>query len=319
MRTDGLTRVVDAALLLNVSQQQDFSLSGDLRSTLAIESRIPSRPGVPFEGRSIAIPVRVRVTAQVCVAPQDVQIEVGATGRRSVGGDARVEGVEPTSNVIVWVRAYDYRRYPVQRYLDDYPLHVRLDDSGSALVHDAQSDVLDMAYAPTDSEKNLYHAMLRHSWVNSTGEVRLVVYANITGVANSTCAVTLTLVSATKSFPVFTVVGAVIGAGLGVLLVCLLRILSRNRAAVKDTLKAYMKFEFRLGVEISTPSPRLPVAAAGCTRRAQAPTCGISSGILSSSFRHTRAAVGSLSGMAALGVRSEAGRCALRCGFTARR
>jgi hypothetical protein len=71
-------------------------------------------------------------------------------------------------------------------------------------------------------------------------------------VVDSTGAVTLTLVLTEKSFPVSKVVGAVIGVGLGVLLLCLVKLLRRNWAAAKETLKAYMKFEFRLGVEMST-------------------------------------------------------------------
>jgi hypothetical protein len=73
-------------------------------------------------------------------------------------------------------------------------------------------------------------------------------------------------VLAPNSFPVFTVVGAVIGVGLFVLLLCLLEILRKNRAAVKQTIKAYMKFEFRLGVEMSAPlgSRRSPSACSSC-------------------------------------------------------
>jgi hypothetical protein len=64
---DGPTRKVNATLtlVLNVSEQKDFSVAGDLCSTVAIESRIPSQPGVRFEGQSIVVPVRVRVKAQV--------------------------------------------------------------------------------------------------------------------------------------------------------------------------------------------------------------------------------------------------------------
>jgi hypothetical protein len=61
----------------------------------------------------------------------------------------------------------------------------------------------------------------------------------------------LTLVVTEKSFPVSMVVGAVIGVGISVLLLCLVKVLRRNCAAAKETLKAYMKFEFRLGVEMS--------------------------------------------------------------------
>ncbi len=239
---------VSATLELNVSEQEDFSLSGDLRRTLAIESLIPSKPGVVFEGQSIEIPVRARVSAQACVVLQDVQIETDAGGRRDIGDGARVEGVEPKSSVIVFVRAYDCRRSPIQRYLDDYPLHVRLNDSGSALV---------MEYAPTAAEKNLYRLMLPPEWVNSTGDVQLVVFTNVTipGVV-STHSISVTLVLAsnpTTPFPVSTVVGVVIGVGLFVLLLCLLGVLRKNRAAVKETIKAYMKFELRLGMEISMP------------------------------------------------------------------
>jgi hypothetical protein len=107
-----------------------------------------------------------------------------------------------------------------------------------------------MAYAPTETEKNLYRATLPQAWVNSTGKVQLVIFARV---VNGTCSVSLTLVLAPNSFPAFTVVGAVIGVGLFVLLLCLLGILRKNRAAVKQTIKAYMKFEFRLGVEMGTP------------------------------------------------------------------
>jgi hypothetical protein len=109
-----------------------------------------------------------------------------------------------------------------------------------------------MAFAPTEAEPNLYRATLPQAWVNSTGTVRLVVLTNVTGVVDSARAVTLTLVLTEKSFPVSEVVGAVIGVGLGVLLLCLVKLLRRNWAAAKETLKAYMKFEFRLGVEMST-------------------------------------------------------------------
>jgi hypothetical protein len=261
---DGPTRVVNATLVLNVSEQKDFSLSGDLNSSLIIESRIPSKPGVAFEGRTIVIPVRVRVKAQACVTLQDVEVEIDASGRRSVGSGARVEGIEPKSSVVVYVRAYDCRRDPINRSLaaalDDYPLHVRLGDSGSDPVLDGRLDSERvMAYAPTGTEKNLYRATLPQAWVNSTGRVQLVVFA---GEVNGTCSARLTLVLAPNSFPVFTVVGAVIGVGLFVLLLCLLGILRKNRAAVKQTIKAYMKFEFRLGVEMSTPlgSRRQPSA-----------------------------------------------------------
>jgi hypothetical protein len=265
---DGPRRVVNATLMLNVSEQNDFSLAGDLNSTLVIESRIPSKPGVAFEGRSITIPVRVRVKAQACVTLQDVQVEIDASGRRSVGSAARVEGIEPKSSVVVYVRAYDCRRNPINRSLaaavDDYPPRVRLvrlRDSGSEPVLDGHLDSERViAYAPTGTEKNLYRATLPQAWVNSTGRVQLVVFA---GEVNGSCSVSLTLVLASNSFvPVFTVVGAVIGVGLFVLLLCLLGILRKNRAAVKQTIKAYMKFEFRLGVEMSTPlgSRRQPSA-----------------------------------------------------------
>jgi hypothetical protein len=217
---------------------------------VAIESRIPSQPGVRFEGQSIVVPVRVRVKAQVCVTLQDVQVETDASGRRSIDSDTRLEDIEPKSSVVVYVRAYDCRRSPIQRALDDYPLHVHL-YSGSALAHDGHSD-LAMAFAPTEAEPNLYRATLPQAWVNSTGTVRLVVLTNVTGVVDSARAVTLTLVLTEKSFPVSKVVGAVIGVGLGVLLLCLVKLLRRNWAAAKETLKAYMKFEFRLGVGMST-------------------------------------------------------------------
>jgi hypothetical protein len=250
----GPMRTVNATLtlVLNVSEQRDFSVAGDLRSTVAIESCIPSQPGVPFEGQSIVVPVRVRVKAQVCVTLQDVQVETDASGRRSVDSDARLEDIEPKSSVVVYVRAYDCRRSPIQRPLDDYPLHVRL-DGGSALAHDGRSDSeLVMAFAPTEAEPNLYRATLPQAWIKSTGTVRLVVLTSVTGVVDSTRAVTLTLVLTEKSFPVSKVVGAVVGVGLGVLLLCLVKLLRRNWAAAKETLKAYMKFEFRLGVEMST-------------------------------------------------------------------
>ncbi len=252
---DGLARTVNATLtlILNVSEQRDFSVAGDLRSTVAIESRIPSQPGVRFEGQSIVIPVRVRVKAQVCVTLQDVQVETDASGRRSVGSDARLEDIEPKSSVIVYVRAYDCRRSPIQRPLDDYPLHVRL-DGGSALAHDGHernSDLV-MAFAPTEAEPNLYRATLPQAWVNATGTVWLVVLTNATGVVDSARNVTLALVLTEKSFPVSKVVGAVVGLGLGVLLLCLVKLLRRNWETAKETLKAYMKFEFRLGVEMST-------------------------------------------------------------------
>jgi hypothetical protein len=86
--------------------------------------------------------------------------------------------------------------------------------------------------------------------------------------------------------------------GLFVLLLGLLGILRKNRAAVKQTIKAYMKFEFRLGVEMSTPlgSRRLPalapLAAVGCTAPSQVSTCGILSGIQSSSWMCTEVAAG---------------------------
>jgi hypothetical protein len=179
-----------------------------------------------------------------------VQVETDASGRRSVDSDARLEDIEPKSSVIVYVRAYDCRRSPIQRLLDDYPLHVHL-DSGSAHAHDGHSDI-DMAFAPTAAEPNLYRATLPQAWVNSTGTMRLVVLTNVTGVVDSARAVTLTLVLTEKSFSVSKVVGAVIGVGLGVLLLCLVKLLRRNWAAAKETLKTYMKFEFRLGVEMST-------------------------------------------------------------------
>jgi hypothetical protein len=43
----------------------------------------------------------------------------------------------------------------------------------------------------------------------------------------------------------------VIGVGLGVLLLCLVNLLRRNWAAAKETLHAYMKFEFQMGIGIS--------------------------------------------------------------------
>jgi hypothetical protein len=282
---DGPTRTVSVTLVLNVSEQKDFSVSGDLRSTLVIGSRIPSKQGVQFEGRWIEIPVRVRVAAQVCVTLSDVEVETDASGRRSVGSDARVEDVEPKSSVVVYVRAYDCRRNPIQRYLDDYPLQLRLDGvNDSALAHDVQSDKeLVLAYTPTEAEPNLFRAMLPRSWAHSTGEVRLVIFTNATGVVNSARAVTLTLILIERSFPVSQVVGTVIGVGLSVLLLCLGAILrrQRNRAAAKATLKAYMKFEFQLGVEMGAPpetswtfagSPLLQLhiaAADGCTHSLQ--------------------------------------------------
>jgi hypothetical protein len=251
---------------LNVSEQHDFSLSGDLHTTLVIESRIPSSPDVSFEGRSIVMPVRVRVAAEPCVALQDVQVETGASGRRSVGGDARVEGIERTSSVIIYVRAYDCRRYPIQRYLDDYPLHVRMGDGGSALVLDATSDKMRvMVYAPTDAEKNLYHLTLPPAWVNATGEVRLIVYTNGQGAANSTSGVCITLVLGeglgVVNYLVLT--AKLIAVGLFVLLLCvLLRILWRNRAAAWATLKSCMTFEVRLGVEMRMSLQARPSARA---------------------------------------------------------
>jgi hypothetical protein len=265
---DGPTRVVNATLVLNVSEQKDFSFSGDLNSTLVIESRIPSKPDIAFEGQSIMIPVRVRVKAQACVTLQDVQVEIDASGRRSFGSAAYVEGIEPKSSVVIHVRAYDCRRNPINRSLaaalDDYPLRLRLRDSGSDAVLDGHLDTERViAYAPTETEKNLYRATLPQSWVNSTGKVQLVVFA---GEVNGTCSLSLTLVLAPNSFPVFTVVGAVIGVGLFVLLLCLLGILRKNRAAVKQTIKAYMKFEFRLGVEMSTPLGSRRQPSAGSSR-----------------------------------------------------
>jgi hypothetical protein len=193
----------------------------------------------------------MRVAAQACVALQDVQVEAGASGRRSIGSDARVEleGEPESTVVVVYIRANDCSRAPIQRYLDDHPLYVRrFNDIGSAVVDDAHSVL--MGFAPTDAEPNLYHVTLAQPWVNST-EVRLVVFTVVAGVVSS---VGFTLVLTTKSFPVFTVVGAVIGVGLGVLLLLLLHILHKNRAAAKETLKAYMKFEFTLGLEIGKRS-----------------------------------------------------------------
>jgi hypothetical protein len=134
-------------------------------------------------------------------------------------------------------------------------LHVRMMDGSLDLAHNMHVDnELVMTYAPTDTDKNLYRATLPQAWVNSTGSVQLLVFAaDASGVLNGTCSVSLTLVLAAKSFPIFTVVGAVVGAGLFGLLLCLLGILRRNRAAVKQTIKAYMRFEFRLGLEMGTP------------------------------------------------------------------
>jgi hypothetical protein len=303
---DGRTRVVNATLVLNVSEQKDFSLSGDLNSTLVIESRIPSKPDVAFEGQSIMIPVRVRVKAQVCVTLQDVQVEID--GWRSVGSAAYVEGIEPKSSVVIYVRAYDCRRNPINRSLaaavDDYPLRVRFRDSSSDPVLDGRlATELVMAYAPTGTEKNLYRATLPQAWVNSTGKVQLVVFA---GEVNGTCSASVTLVLAPNSFPVFTVVGAVIGVGLFVLLLCLLGILRKNRAAVKQTIKAYMKFEFRLGLEMSTPvgsrrPPKLaPLAAVGGIHSSQVSMRGILSGTQSSSWTCTGIAASWLCGTASL-------------------
>jgi hypothetical protein len=252
----GAARLADFHLVMDVSAQQDFSLTGDLSSSLAIESRIPSKPGVAFEGRSIVIPVRVRVAAQVCIMPEDVQLETEGGGRRSVGSDALVEGIEPGSSVVVYVRTYDCRRSPIQRHVGEYLLHVRVKDGGSDLARKAHIDnELVMTYAPTDLEKNMYRATLPQAWVNSTGKAQLLVFAaDGSGLLNGTCSVNLTLVLAAKSFPVFTVVGAVVGVGLFVLLLLMLGIVRGIRAAaVKQTIKAYMRFEFRLGVEMGTP------------------------------------------------------------------
>jgi hypothetical protein len=102
------------------------------------------------------------------------------------------------------------------------------------------------------------------------------------------------------------VVGAVIGVGLFVLLLCLLGVLRKNRAAVKQTIKAYMKFEFRLGVEMSTPvgsrrPPKLaPLAAVGGIHSSQVSMRGILSGTQSSSWTCTGIAASWLCGTASL-------------------
>jgi hypothetical protein len=127
-------------------------------------------------------------------------------------------------------------------------------DSGLALAHDGHSDSeLVMTFASTEAEPNLYHATLPRAWVYSPGELRLVIFTSVPHVSNSTRAVTLTVALNVNSFSVSMVVGPVIGVGLSLLLLCLVRILRRNWAAAKETLKAYMKFEFRLGVEMSAP------------------------------------------------------------------
>jgi hypothetical protein len=133
-------------------------------------------------------------------------------------------------------------------------------------VLDATSDKMRvMVYAPTDAEKNLYRLTLPPAWVNSTGEVRLIVYTNGPGAANSTSGVCITLVLGqglgVVNYLVLT--AKVIAVGLFVLLLCvLLRILWRNRAAAWATLESCMTFEVRLGVEMRMPLQAHPSARA---------------------------------------------------------
>ena len=252
---DGPERT-SASLQLQVdgTKQKDFSIAGDLHSVLSIEGS--SHPQISFEGKSIMVPVRVRVEAQACVRLQDVQVQVGARGRRSVDSTLLVEGVEPNSNVIVYVRSYDCQRFPIERPLNDRPLHLRLSDGGT------HTGDLTMAYAPTEAEKNLHEAMLPQAWVNDTRKLQLIVFANASDALEASEMVTFTIVITSKWFPVWQVVGVVIAVGMAVLFLFLLHILLKNRDTATAIFKAYMKFEVRLGIEMGKTVVKL--AASFC-------------------------------------------------------
>jgi hypothetical protein len=245
----------EVILLLNATQQKDFSVTGDLHSTLKIAGSMPSRRDVIFEGQSILVPVRMRVAAMVCVELQDVLVQAGSSGPQIVGGDARVYGIEPKSNVVIYVRAHDCQRSPIQRHLIDQPLHLHMGDGGTQ-----SSEANVFWYAPTEAEKNLFQVTLPQAWVNSTGEVPLIVFTNVSGVVVSAA---FTLVIKARSFPVSEVVGGMIAIGMGVLVLFLLRILRNNRVAFKETLTAYLKFELVLGFEISAPDPCIMTLVTG--------------------------------------------------------
>jgi hypothetical protein len=237
----GPAATVTLQLRLDATKQTDFSIAGDLRSTLTIEGHL--HPQADFEGQSIVVPVRMRVEAQACVRLRDVQVQTGASERRSVDQNARVGDIWLNSRVVIYVRAYDSQRSPIQRSLTKQPLRLRLGDGGGY-----PNDTLTMAYAPTEAEKNLHEVTLPRAWVNISGEVRLVVFSS----SNDSAVASFTLViGASKRFPIWEVAGAVVAIGLVGLLLCLIHILRKNRAAANAILKAYMRFEFLLGMEMS--------------------------------------------------------------------
>jgi hypothetical protein len=86
-------------LCVNASDLRDWSIDGDYHGNVRIASLVISNVHMPFEGKRIEVPLRLRVEAKVFVTLQDIAISTEDGAPRGIGSEARVEGVEVLSRV----------------------------------------------------------------------------------------------------------------------------------------------------------------------------------------------------------------------------
>ena len=207
---------------------------GDITAPVAIDTTATvinaAAATVHFEIGIVDLLLRVRVVADVCLEPPDVRLM--ASGRElRIGGDGRIGTAVPDSDLLVLVSAFDCTRLPIERSVQ---LRLTWRNASQSV------DSVVLAYVPVESAtasegpKNRFQATVPRHWLGTAGDVPLRLAS--VGDANATTAVDFVLtLSGSKPFLVAReVVGGVIGAALGVLLVLLLMHSLRNRTDAKQ-------------------------------------------------------------------------------------